>query len=338
MNHMYSQISRLLFILILFGCGDSSQEAQTSEPAKLFPVVLQTDWYAQPEHAGFYKAQLDGIYEQYGLAVEIRPGANISNVPQMVATGRLEFAVGTTDNMFMAASRGAPLVALFPYFQHDPQCVMFHASNDIETLSDLDGRTVMIRPGLAYVQYLQKALKIEPKLVPLDYSLARFLGDPDFVQQCFMTSEPYYVAKQGVEAKVIRLSSSGFDPYRVVYTNKDMMTNHPSIVEAFMRASLIGWARYKASNGEDVHAHLQTLNPQQTTEFAAWTKDAISRYELIDGFMEQGEALGRFDRERLQKQLVQLELIELIDKQLILDEVVAFDLQGLLPLDDKLDY
>ena len=117
-----------------------------------------------------------------------------------------------------------------------------------------------------------------------------------------------------------------------------MMTNHPSIVEAFMRASLIGWARYKASNGEDVHAHLQTLNPQQTTEFAAWTKDAISRYELIDGFMEQGEALGRFDRERLQKQLVQLELIELIDKQLILDEVVAFDLQGLLPLDDKLDY
>ena len=46
MNHMYSQISRLLLILILFGCGDSSQEAATSEPAKLFPVVLQTDWYA----------------------------------------------------------------------------------------------------------------------------------------------------------------------------------------------------------------------------------------------------------------------------------------------------
>ena len=64
------------------------------------------------------------------------------------------------------------------------------------------------------------------------------------------------------------------------------------------------------------------------------TKDAISRYELIDGFAEQGEALGRFDRERLQEQLVQLESIELIDRQLNLDEVVAFDLQAILPQDD----
>ncbi len=330
---MYFRINLLCLVLLLGACGDGADRAATGEAAQLTRVVLQTDWYAQPEHAGFYQAQLDGLYADVGLDVEIRPGANISNVPQMVATGRIDFAVGTTDNMFMAASRGAPLVALFPYFQHDPQCVMFHASNDIETLADLDGRVVMINPGAAYVQYLQKALQIKPQLVPLDYGLARFLADPEFIQQCFVTSEPYYVAQQGVEAEVLRLSSSGFDPYRVVYTNQRMLTESPDIVRAFVSASLAGWSSYQSGDGQAVHAHLQTLNPQQTPEFAAWTKQAIAKYQLIDGAREQGEGLGHFDRARLQTHLEHLEAIDLLDSKLDLDAVVAFDLQSLLPVE-----
>ena len=90
---MYSQISRLLFILILFGCGDSSQEAQTSEPAKLFPVVLQTDWYAQAEHGGFYQAFAEGYYEDFGLDVTILPGGPNAMAAQKTATGKVEFAI-----------------------------------------------------------------------------------------------------------------------------------------------------------------------------------------------------------------------------------------------------
>ena len=327
---MFSRISFLCLAAMLAACGSEPGPSQGDSESQLTPILLQTDWYAQPEHAGFYQAQLDGLYEAAGLAVEIRPGANMTNVPQMVATGRIEFAVGTTDNLFMAASRGAPLVALVPYFQHDPQCVMFHATNDIETLADLDGRVVMINPGAAYVQYLQKALEIKPQLVPLDYGLARFLADPEFIQQCFVTSEPYYVAQQGVEAEVLRLSSSGFDPYRVVYTNQRLLDESPELVRAFVKASLEGWARYQASDGTRVHAHLQTLNPQQTPEFAAWTKAAIDEYQLIDGYPEAGDGLGRFDRARLETHLEHLEAIDLLDRPLDLDTVVAFELQALV--------
>ena len=329
---MFSRISVLCLAGLLLACG--GEPAPSADPdGGLTTVLLQTDWYAQPEHAGFYQAQLDGLYEAAGLAVEIRPGANMTNVPQMVATGRIQFALGTTDNLFMAASRGAPLVALVPYFQHDPQCVMFHASNNIESLADLDGRVVMINPGAAYVQYLQKALQIKPQLVPLDYGLARFLADPEFIQQCFVTSEPYYVAQQGVQASVLRLSSSGFDPYRVVYTNRRLLEESPELVRAFVTASLEGWARYQAGDGTRVHAHLQTLNPQQTTEFAAWTKNAIDEYELIYGDEQAGETLGHFDRARLEAHLGHLDAIDLLDRPLDLDSVVAFELQALVRRD-----
>ncbi len=328
---MFFRINAFFLILLLAACGSEERVQTDGASQQLIPIVLQTDWYAQPEHAGFYQAQVDGLYEAAGMAVEIRPGANMTNVPQMVATGRIDFAVGTTDNLFMAASRGAPLVALIPYFQHDPQCVMFHASNDIETLADLDGRVVMINPGAAYVQYLQKALGIKPQLVPLDYGLARFLADPEFIQQCFVTSEPYYVAQQGVEADVLPLSSSGFDPYRVLYTNRQRLEETPDLVRAFVRASLEGWARYSASDGEAVHAVLQTRNPQQTPDFTAWTKAAIAENQLIYGNPAEGETLGSFDRARLELHLEHLDAIDLLDRPLELDSVVAFELQDLVP-------
>lgn len=315
--------------LVLSGCGESS-ESPAVEHNGLTKVVLQTDWYAQPEHAGFYTAWQQGMYSDAGIDVEIRPGANMTNVPQMVATGRIEFAVGTTDNLFMAISRGAPLIALFPYFQHDPQCVMVHANSGVETLNDLDGRVVMINPGAAYVQYLREALDIQPQLVPLDYSLARFLGDPEFAQQCFVTSEPYYVAQQGVEARILPLSGSGFDPYRIVYTNRDFYAANRELVEAFTRASLGGWRAYMASDGVEVHQLLMTRNPQQTEAFTAWTKNAIHEYELITGSAEEGEYLGKFDRDRVAVHLQQLQDINLLDAPLDIAQIVAWDLQAVV--------
>ena len=109
---------------------------------------------------------------------------------------------------------------------------------------DLDGRRVMINPGAGYVQFLQKSLGIRLQIVPLDYSLTRFLSDPDFIQQCFITNEPFYVTKEGIEPMVIPLSQSGFDPYRQVYAEASYVQENPDIVAAFMRASIRGWQAY----------------------------------------------------------------------------------------------
>ena len=66
----------LIFIIVLISCSDSPGPMATSEvpnDAMNRPnVVLQTDWYAQPEHAGFYHALHAGFYEEEGLEVEVR--------------------------------------------------------------------------------------------------------------------------------------------------------------------------------------------------------------------------------------------------------------------------
>lgn len=325
MNRPFLNALTLTAILLIVGCGDTQEAseptvAEDAEPG-LTQVILQTDWYPQPEHAGFYHALEAGYYEKAGLDVEIRPGANITNVPQMVATGRIQFALGTSDNVTLAVSRGIPLVALFPYFQHDPQCIMTHKSSGITELQQLDGRTVMISPGGGYVQYMQKTLGIKMQIVPLNYSLTRFLADPEFAQQCFLTNEPFYTTQNGVDTQIIPLSTSGFDPYRVVYANGDYVAENPKIVAAFIEASKRGWDDYSKGDGSLAHGVIARLNSQHSDASMAWSKDAMAEFRLIHGYEDKGEFLGRFNRDRAQRLVDQLAELDMLDGEVNIDEV-----------------
>lgn len=323
-------VALILMSLIVSGCSEPEQTAATADGTgeTLTPVLLQTDWYAQPEHAGFYHALEAGFYEEAGLDVTIRPGANMTNIPQMVATNRVQFAVGTSDNLMMAVSRGIPLVAVFPYFQHDPQCVMTHRSAGITELEQLDGRTVMISPGTGYVQYMQKTLGIRLQIVPLDYSLTRFLADPEFIQQCFLTNEPYYAQKNGVDAHIIPLSTSGYDPYRIIYANGNYVKENPEIVEKFVEATRRGWEAYAESDGRLAHAAIAELNNQHTDESMAWSKNAMAEYRLIEGYEERGEFLGRFHRERVTRLVNQLAQLDLLDGELNIEKTFPLGLDN----------
>jgi len=61
----------------------------------LTPVVLQTDWYPQPEHGGFYDAQIRGYYKDEGLDVTIAPGGPYVNGDQQVSVGAAQFAMNS---------------------------------------------------------------------------------------------------------------------------------------------------------------------------------------------------------------------------------------------------
>ncbi len=320
-------IALAMAAVLLVGCsGDPGSSADSKAEEALVHVILQTDWYAQPEHGGFYQAKAKGFYEGEGLSVEIRPGANMNAIPQLVASGRVQFSVGATETLLIHRSRDIPLVSLFPYFQHDPQCVLFHPESGIETLEDLDGREVMFQPGLVYIDFLQKALGLDLKLLPMDWSLARFMTDKEFVQQCFLTSEPIQVRRRGVEPGVIPMSESGFDPYRHVYTSEQEVENRPDMVAAFIRASLKGWRDFMTGDPEPAFELIRASNPQQTVELMTEIRQEMQRYNLARGNRERGEETGQYNKARLRRVIRQLHQIELLEKDVSLEDSFAFDL------------
>ena len=111
-------------------------------------VTFGTNWKAQAEHGGYYQAVATGIYEEHGLDVTIRPGGPQVNHPQLLAAGQIDFNMGS--NIFSALNyvqNDVPMVAVAAIFQKDPQILMAHPDQGIETLDDMQGMPVLISTG-----------------------------------------------------------------------------------------------------------------------------------------------------------------------------------------------
>ena len=87
--------------LVLAGCNKPQDSTVTTEDGRvLTKVTLQTDWYAQPEHGGFYEAMLTGMYEDAGLAVDIAQGGPGAAGLEKLLTGRVDISIGRTRRYY----------------------------------------------------------------------------------------------------------------------------------------------------------------------------------------------------------------------------------------------
>ena len=156
-------------LCLLSGC---KKQAASSG---LFPVTLQTDWYPQPEHGGFYEALLKGYYKQEGLDVTISPGGPMIIGDQQVASGAATFAMESSDQVLVSVSHGLPLVAVAATLQRDPQGVMVHRDSPVKSFADLNGHAVSVRPGSIWFQYLIKKYNLnDVREIPATFQRREF--------------------------------------------------------------------------------------------------------------------------------------------------------------------
>lgn len=310
------------------GCGkpatpSAGSNAPTAAPGAtpLTKVILQTDWYAQPEHGGFYQAVAKGFYRDAGLDVEIRQGSPSTRPQQVVASGQAAFSIGRSDEIIVYTSRGIPLQMLGALMQRDPQAIMFHQESGIRSFKDLDGRNLMAVPGSNFIPIMQSVFQIKVSITPSDYGMTRFLADKNFVQQCFITNEPYYVAKQGANVGTLLLSESGFAPYRVWYTTRKFAAENPALVRAFTAASIRGWRDYLDGDRTAANARIAALNPKMDPEFMEFSLRTMKQHLLVTGDPAAGEAVGQIRPDRIQKLIDQLSRIGVLDRAVTVDEI-----------------
>ena len=316
--------------LLLAGCSrDTTPNAATDGAPALTKVILQTDWYAEPEHGGFYQALVKGYYREAGLDVTIQQGGPNSIPAQKIATGAVTFAIARSYDVAIAYSRGIPVVMIGALMQRDPQAIMFHRESGIRTFKDLDGRNLMAVPGSTYIPLMEQTFHIKVAITPLDFGLSRFMADKNFVQQCFITNEPYYVHKQGADVGTLLLSDTGFAPYRVWYAKRSFLKEHPDVARAFTAASIRGWREYVTGDPTEANALIASLNPKMDHEFIDYSVKAIKDYQLVTGDPAAGETVGQIRRERLDQELKQMAALGQFERPVTVDDV--FDASFLPP-------
>jgi NitT/TauT family transport system substrate-binding protein len=276
----------------------------------LTPVAFQTDWYPQPEHGGFYEALLKGYYRDEGLDVTILPGGPTNVADQQVSMGVAQFAMGSSDRLLEADSQGEPLIAVGATMQSDPQGVMLHADSPVHSFQDLDGHAIAVKAGSTWFEYLVRRYSLKnAREIPATYSIANFLADPNYIQQIFVTSEPFFAQKAGASVRTLLISGTGYSPYRVFYTSRDYLAQHPDLVAKFTRASIRGWRDYM-QNPSRVNAELLNRNPAQAPEQMQFTWQALKDGHFIDG--GDPANTGRMDPARWTTMYSQLSDLKLI--------------------------
>ena len=323
-NRFQSVGGLLLTALLPFALGGCHGHEQATQNG-LLPVRMQLDWYPQPEHGGFFAAQMLGYYKDEGLDVTLLPLPQYGSAAQLVATGKADLGLGSSDQVLEWNSNGLPLIAVAATMQHDPQAVMVHKDSPIRGFADLENYTIAAQTGATWLKYITRHYGLKNvRQVPSTLSIANFLADPNYVQQIFITSEPFFAQQAGAPVRTLLISSSGYDPYRVQFTTHDFAARHPDVVARFVRASIRGWQDY-LRNPEPVDALLLKLNPALNPAQEAYSAQALRDGGFVTGSDASGAQTGRMTADRWNAANEQLKSLGIV--QTSFDPSVAYSLK-----------
>jgi NitT/TauT family transport system substrate-binding protein len=208
-------------------------------------ITVQLDWVPEPEHGGFYQAQAKGYFRDEGLDVVLIPGGPGAHVVPAVATGKADVGQADDISTLLQQAEGLPLVQFAAVFQDDPSGILVHADSPVRRFEDLQGKTIIARPGWPFLEFLKRKYGLTVNVVAQNFSSAAFLGNKEALQQGYYIAEPFHITQAG--GKMPRFLSTwdaGFRGYAVLITNRRFARERATDLRAFTRAYIRGWRDY----------------------------------------------------------------------------------------------
>ncbi|ARK28940.1 ABC transporter substrate-binding protein [Halalkalibacter krulwichiae] len=303
----------LIMTILLAACGGEGAGTEESNLGEeMDDVKLVLNWFAKSQHGGVFAAQEQEIFAEYGLNVQIENGGPQVSAIQIVASGNAEFGLAHADQIVIARNEGIELVTLAATMQNSPQALMFHEGEAVSDFEDLNGRTAYIQPGIPYWDYLKSQYDLSG-VTELGYTgqHVNFIDEKKSVSQAFVTSEPFFLNKEGVKTEAILVSESGFDPYNVVlFTTENMIAENKDLVERFVNSFVEGWEYYLESPYE-INKVIHEVNPNLTLEDLQFETDTQRGFIYGEEATEHGFGfMSEVRWETLINQLFELGLLE----------------------------
>lgn len=268
-------------------------------------VTFGTNWVAQAEHGGFYQAVVDGTYAACGLDVTIAAGGPNVNNRALLLAGKIDFLMeGNLLQPFASVVEGIPMVVVSAAFQKEPQVIMTHPGQGLDTWESLKtAETLFIgNDGFqSFYRWMVSTGFSDEQREAYNYSSAPFLADVKSGQQGYVTSEPFAVKTEGgFEPNVFLLADNGFDTYStLISAMKDTVTNKPAVVQCFVDASAIGWYNYLYGDATKANAMIKAENPDLADENIAFAMEQMKKYGIVDSGEAESMGIGAMSMERV---------------------------------------
>ncbi|GGB61769.1 ABC transporter permease [Roseibium aquae] len=290
---------------VIYGLGLAVVMASVPAGAQdLEKVVFGTNWVAQAEHGGYYQAVADGTYEACGIQVEIRPGGPQVNNRILLPTGKIDFLMGGSMlQAFSAVEQGIPTKVVAAHFQKEPQIIMTHPGQGLDTWESLKGINLLLgKAGLnSYYQWMVSEFGFSLDQVrPYTFNPAPFIADPRVGQQGYVTSEPFAVQTEGgFEPNIFLIADFGYDTYSTtVETRNELIETKPEVVACFVDASAIGWVNFLYGDNSAALDLIKADNPGMSDAQLAFSIEKLKEYGIVDSGDAETMGIGAMTDER----------------------------------------
>ena len=235
-------LAAALVALALAGCGSSA-------PGPVH-ATLVLDFVPNAVHAGIYRALAAGYYRRAGIDLQVIPPSSTSTTLELIDAGKAQFGLADGIDVAEQIAMGRDAKAIMAIVQRPLGAPIALASEHLGSAADLVGKTVGItgvpsdRAALDTVVAHAGGNPAKVKLVTVGFDgvayleagkIAAFTGYwPDDGVSLQVTGHPITVFK---------LDSGGGPAYPglVAFTTRSLIARDPSLVRAFVRATVHGY-------------------------------------------------------------------------------------------------
>jgi putative hydroxymethylpyrimidine transport system substrate-binding protein len=216
-------------------------------------VTLTLDWTPNPDHVGIYDAQSAGLFARAGLDVAIRSPSDPTAPLKLVGVGQSDLAVSYEQELFFAAAKKLPVVAVAAVVPQSLNSFMA-IEPSIRSLRDLKGKTIGITGVPSDYATLDTALhsvgltRKQLKIVTVGYNLlpALLAHRVDAILGVYRNVEGIQLQLRGLHPTIIPVDRAGIPSYDelVLVANKTRLRDpaYHSTVQRFVTAFLAGTA------------------------------------------------------------------------------------------------
>jgi NitT/TauT family transport system substrate-binding protein len=268
-------------------------------------VSFGTNWLAQAEHGGYYQSVADGTYAACGLDVTIVMGGPQVDGRALLLSGKIQFFMGANLlDVFNAVEQGIPLKIVAGDFQKDPQIMMTHPGQGLDTWEQLKGAEQFIVSDGA-IQSFFRWMGAEGfdmnKRANYTFDPAPFIANPKSAQQGYLTSEPFAVEQAaGFKPNVFLLADNGFTTYSTtIETMADTIANDPAAVKCFVEGSAKGWDNYLNGDPTAANALIKKDNPSMSDEQLAYSIAKLKEYGIVQSGDTETKGIGFMSDEKI---------------------------------------
>lgn len=294
------------------------------------PIVVQSDWFPEPEHGAIYQLigsggtvnPDNGVYRgklgSTGVDLEIRSGGPYlggqPNVAVLYQDDSITLAFGSTD-MSVQFSADLPTVSVVSPLDISPAMLMWDPDDfQFDEFADIgasDATVLVYDPTASYFLYLvgEGLIRSEQLDGSYDGSPARFVTEDGLVQVGFVTNEVYRyeheVAEWGKPVDYLLLDEAGFRTYQ-----GSLMARAAGVDElAPCLAALVPMIQQAQVDYIDDPAEVNAELVRIVGELASfWSLSEEGVMASVESMRDLGivgngpdETLGNFDEQRVQQ-------------------------------------